>query len=180
MTPAQVFAKLPANSPYVKQNISSGVRDVLKPQTIKVEIIAPIVEMRMAVVTCVRSMMLPMPMDPMAAATLRRMRGTVETALLNPKAFVYVGRSAYWCTRSVHVSMHSVQRHLQMDGTKNPKPCSMFPDCRIQKVLFVRKLKVTRTLVVAGTGKRGLIKVVSGRQTTKSKIVHMRSAVRKS
>jgi hypothetical protein len=30
------------------------------------------------------------------------MRGTVETALLNPRAFVYVGRSECWCTKSVH------------------------------------------------------------------------------
>jgi len=93
MMPGQVFAKLPAKSPYVKQKISNGGRDVLKPQIRKVEIMAPMVEMRMAVVTCVRSMILPILTDPMTAATLRRMRGTAETVLLNPSALVYVGRS---------------------------------------------------------------------------------------
>jgi hypothetical protein len=127
MTPAQVFAKLPANSPYVKQNISSGGRDVLKPQIRKVEIIAPIVEMRMAVVTCVRSMMLPMPMDPMAAATLRRMRGTVETALLNPRAFVYVGRSECWCTKSVHFRNEILTEALTDGRHKEPQALQYVP-----------------------------------------------------
>lgn len=104
MMPGQVFAKLPAKSPYVKQKISNGGREVLKPQIRKVEIMAPMVEMRMAVVTCVRSMMLPMLTDPMTAATLRRMRGTAEIALLNPNALVYVGRSECWSTKSVYFS----------------------------------------------------------------------------
>jgi hypothetical protein len=75
---------------------------VLKPQIKKVEIMAPMVEMRMAVVTCVRSMMLPILTDPMTAAILRRMRGTAETALLNPSALVYVGRSTFWSEKSAY------------------------------------------------------------------------------
>ena len=55
----------------------------------------------------------------------------------------------------------------------------IFPNCRIQKDLFVRKVKVMRDLVVAGTGSRGFRKKVRGKPTTKSTIVHMRSAVRK-
>lgn len=55
----------------------------------------------------------------------------------------------------------------------------IFPNCRIQKDLFVRKVKVMRDLVVAGTGSRGFKKKVRGKPTTKSTIVHMRSAVRK-
>jgi len=66
-----------------------------------------------------------------------------------------------------------------MDGTKNPKPCKMFPDCRTQKVLFVRKVKVIPHLVVAETGSRGLIKIVTGRRTAKSRPAHMRSVLRK-
>jgi hypothetical protein len=92
MMPGQVLVKLPAKRPYMKQNISSGGKEVLKPQIRKTESIAPIVEMRMAVVTCVRSTMLPILMDPMTAAILMRMIGRAETALLKPRAFVYVGR----------------------------------------------------------------------------------------
>ena len=73
----------------------------------------------------------------------------------------------------------SLYRHLQMDGTKKPKPCKMLPDCRTQKVLFVRKVKVIPHLVVAETGSRGLIKIVTGRRTAKSRPAHMRSVLRK-
>ena len=90
--PGQVLVKLPAKRPYMKQNMSSGGREVLKPQIKNTESIAPMVEMRMAVVTCVRSTILPMLMDPMTAAIFMRMMGRAETALLKPRAFVYVGR----------------------------------------------------------------------------------------
>ena len=88
MMPGHVFVKLPAKRPYMKQKVSRGGNEVLKPQIRNIDNIAPMVEMRIAVVTCVRSTILPILTDPMTAATLMRMMGRVEIVLLKPRAFV--------------------------------------------------------------------------------------------
>ena len=92
MIPGQLFVKLPANSPYMKQNMRRGGKEVLKPQIKKMESIAPIVEMRMAVVTCTRSTIVPIVTEPITAATLMRITGSVDIVLSKPRLLVYVGR----------------------------------------------------------------------------------------
>lgn len=88
MIPGQVLVKLPANSPYMKQKMSKGGNEVLNPQIRNTDTTAPTVEMRMAVVTCVRSTIVPIVIEPITAATLIRMTGTVDTVLSNPRALV--------------------------------------------------------------------------------------------
>ena len=82
--PGHVLAKEPAKSPYMIEKVKSGASDVLKPQSRKIESTAPVVEMRIPVVTCHMSTIVPIVTESTTAGMLIRIIGRAETVLLKP------------------------------------------------------------------------------------------------
>lgn len=92
MIPGYVLVNDPAKKPYKMQKMNNGARVLENPHIKNTDIVEPIVEINMQVVTCHRSIIPPIPMHPNTEATLNSMRVSADRLLLAPIALAYVGK----------------------------------------------------------------------------------------
>ena len=92
MAPEYVELKLPAKKPYIAEKIKSSGTDEARPHSTNTENVAPIVDIKVTVVTWKRSMSTPTKMQPKTAEEFNRATVVVTIALSRPSERAYVGR----------------------------------------------------------------------------------------